>query len=176
MQLFYYFCNSASFVFFFLLSDAHQALNTGDAFYVFDHFDTFFSVIENAAHLHVTNLIRAVDILYRTAETLGTMLDAYLKQDTLDRQNDFLNLTKMVMYLLITTIRAVDAFVMQNNLTPSKTGRKNKKNTDDVLPHSISYEGKRYDTLIQICNIMQLPIDKLWHLSIIEDDFVKYGL
>lgn len=153
---------------------AHQALQQSDAFYIFDHFDTFFSVIENASQLQIQNLARAVDLLYRTTEILGQMLDVYLKQETLDRQNDFLNLTKMVIYLLVSTVKAVDVFV-KNNQTQSNTatGRKNKKNTDDSLPHFISYDAKRYEVLIQVCNIMQLPIEKLWNMSIVDEDFVK---
>lgn len=154
-------------------SVAHQALQGGDAFYVFDHFDTFFSVIENADKLQISNLVRAVDILYRTTEHLGQMLDAYLKQDSLDRQTDFMNLTKMVIYLLVSTVRAVDVFVKNNLNQPNAAGRKNKKNTDDSLPHFISYEAKRYDVLVQVCNFMQLPIEKLWNMSIVDEDFVK---
>lgn len=80
----------------------------------------------------------------------------------------------MVMYLLVNTVRVVDVFV-KNNLAQSSAaaGRKNKKNTDDSLPHFISYETKRYDILIQVCNIMQLSIDKLWQNSIVDQDFVK---
>lgn len=150
---------------------AHQALKSSDAFYIFDHFDTFFSVIENADKLQISNLVRAVDLLYRTTENLGQMLDAYLKQETLDRQTDFLNLSKMVIYLLVTTVRAVDVFVSKNQ--PNAAGRKNKKNTDDSLPHFISYEAKRYDVLVQVCNFMQLPIEKLWNMAIVDEDFVK---
>lgn len=131
-------------------------------------------MIENVQQLQISNLVRAVDLLYRTTENLGKLLDTYLKQEQLDRQNDFLNLIKMVMYLLVTTVKAVDVFV-KNNLTQPNTagGRKNKKNTDDSLPHFASYENKRYEVLIQTCNIMQLPIEKLWNMSIVEENFVK---
>lgn len=124
--------------------------------------------------LQIQSLVRAVDLLYRTTENLGQMLDAYLKQEPLNRQNDFLNLIKMTMYLLVSTIKAVDVFV-KNNQAQSQpaTGRKNKKNTDDSLPHFINYEKQRYEVLIQVCNIMQLPIEKLWNMSIVDEDFVK---
>lgn len=153
--------------------EARKAFKVTDAFYIFDHFDTFFSVIENAPQLPIDTLIRAVDLLYRTTENLGTMLDTYLMKNKLDRQMDYLNLIKMLMYLLVSTIRAVDLFVKKNAM-PAKSGRKNKKNSDD---HSLSefdrYEAKRFDVLIQICNIMQMPIDKLWQISIAEENFVK---
>lgn len=152
-------------------SAAHQAFKTNGAFYLFDHFDTFFSVIENVSQLQTANLVRAIDILYRTAENLGQMLDAYLKQDILDRQNDYLNLTKMVMFLLVSTVRAADELIKKNFNEPP--GRKNKKKNNDQTSFLASYEAKRYDVLVEICNIMQLPIEKLWNMSIIDEDFVK---
>lgn len=153
---------------------ANQALQNGDAFYIFDDFDTFFSIIAEASQLQIKDLVRAIDILYRTTENLGQMLDAYLKQETLDRQNDFLNLTKMVMYLMVSTVKEIDT-VVKNYMAQSNAtaGRKNKKNTDDQLPHYASYDNKRHEVLIQVCNIMQLPIEKLWNMSIVEEDFVK---
>lgn len=153
---------------------ANQALQNDDAFYIFDHFDTFFSVIAEASHVQIRDLVRAIDILYRTTEKLGQMLDAYLKQETLDRQNDFLNLTKMVMYLMVSTVKEIDT-VVKNYMAQSSAaaGRKNKKNTDDQLPYYASYDTKRHEVLVQVCNIMQLPIEKLWNMSIVEEDFVK---
>lgn len=152
---------------------AHQAFVNSDAFFIFDHFDAFFSVIENATQLQIAHLVRSVDTLYRTTDNLGQMLDGYLKQETLDRQNDFLNLTKMVIYLLMSNVRAIDV-VVKNHMEKQNAapGRKNKnKNTDD--PHIAQYEQKRYDVLLQMCNFMQLPIEKLWNMSIIDEDFIK---
>lgn len=147
-------------------------MKTNDAFYIFDHFDVFFSVIENVSQLQINHSVRAIDILYRTAENLGQLLDAYLTQNTFDRQNDFLNLIKMVMYLLVSSVRAVDTF-MKKIIQESSGGRKNKKNTNEQASYCASYEEKRYDVLIQVCNIMQLPIEKLWNMSTIDEDFVK---
>lgn len=123
------------------------------------------------SQLQTANLVRAIDILYRTAENLGQMLDAYLKQDILDRQNDYLNLTKMVMFLLVSTVRAADELIKKNFNEPP--GRKNKKKNNDQTSFLASYEAKRYDVLVEICNIMQLPIEKLWNMSMIDEDFVK---
>lgn len=124
------------------------------------------------SQLQINHSVRAIDILYRTAENLGQLLDAYLMQNTFDRQNDFLNLIKMVMYLLVSSVRAVDTF-MKKIIQESNGGRKNKKNTSEQASYCASYEEKRYDVLIQVCNIMQLPIEKLWNMSTIDEDFVK---
>lgn len=119
----------------------------------------------------MSTLIVAIDILFSTTDKLGELLDIYLKQETLDRQDDFLNLTKMVMYLLVSTIRTVDTFV-KNNI-PAKSGRKSKKSTDDLPPEFANYGHKRNNVLIQISNFMQMPIDKLWPMSIVEENFIK---
>lgn len=163
------------FGFVYLVIVAQQTLQQSDAFYIFDQFDTFFSVIENADKLHIKNLLRAIEILYKTGENLGELLDGYLKQGNLDRQHDFVNLLKMVMYLLVGTVRAVDAFVKENSVQNVGTGRKkNKQSTDDQLPHFASYEIKRYDVLVLLCHIMELPIEKVFENSTIEESFVKY--
>lgn len=155
-----------------MFAAASQALKANDAFYIFDHFDVFFSVIENVSQLQSNHSVRAIEILYRTAENLGHLLDKYLKQDTLDRQNDFLNLIKMVMYLLVSSVRAIDTFI-KKNLHESAGGRKNKRNSNEQASYCAGYDEKRYDVLIQVYNIMQLPIEKLWNMSTIDEDFVK---
>lgn len=152
---------------------ASQALKASDAFYIFDHFDVFFSVIENVSQLQITHSMRAIDILYRTVDNLGQLLEEYLKQESLDRQNDFLNLIKMVMYLLVSSVRAVDSFIKKNVQESSTGGRKGKKKADEQVSHLESYETKRYNVLLQVYNIMQLPIEKLWTMSTIDEDFVK---
>lgn len=150
-----------------------MALKASDAFYIFDHFDVFFSAIENSKDLHIRHLQLAAHILYRTTERLGRMLDAYLKQEILDRQHDYLNLIKMVMYLLVGTVRTVDAIVKSHLVEYNTAGRKNKKPTDDRFKHYTDYENTRFEVLTQVCNIMQLPINNLWNMSIVDEDFVK---
>lgn len=160
------------FIFHVKFSAANQALQNGDAFYIFDHFDTFFSVIENAQQMQMQQLLRAMDQLYRTTEKLGQMLDTYLNRDNLDNQINYLNLIKMVIYLLVSTVRAIDVFVKNQAKSAIPTGRKNKKATDEDGPHLAAWETKRFDVLIQLSNIMNLPIEKLWPNAIVEEDFV----
>lgn len=162
------------FVFVYLEKAAQQTLQQSDAFYIFDHFDTFFSVIENADKLQIKVLLRAIEILYKTAENLGQLLSGYLEQENLDRQRDFRNLLKMVLYLLVETVRVVDAFVKENASQNVGTGRKKSKQAnDDQLPHFASYEIKRYDVLALLCHIMELPIERAFENSTIEEPFVK---
>lgn len=167
--------NLIGMVFFFFLA-AQTSLQNADAFYIFDHFDTFFSIIEHAALLQISTLVRAIEILYRTTEKLGQMLQAYLKQESLDQQSDYLNLVKMVMYLLVGTVRAIDVFVKNNHSAQNATGRggKNKKNVDENTSHYATYEAKRFEVLVQVCNFMDWQFEKLFNLSIAEENFIKY--
>lgn len=158
----------------FLFSDAQTALQSTDAFYIFDHFDTFFSIIENAAQLQISTYVRAIEILYRTTDKLGQMLHDYLKQETLDRQSDYLNLVKMVMYLLVTTVRAIDIYVKNNLNAQMPTARgKNKRTVDDNYSHYATYDAKRLEVLVMVCNFMELQFERLWNLSIAEENFIK---
>lgn len=157
----------------FIFTAASQALQSSDAFYIFDHFDTFFSIIENASETQVKVFVQAIEILYRTAENLGHLLQPYLNQENLDRQIDYLNLVKMVIYLLVGTIRACDAHIKDTTPQVNAVGRKNKKTNDDQFPYMASYDLKRYEVLVQICNFMDWKIEKLWNLSIAEEEFVK---
>lgn len=154
--------------------DAQTALQNTDSFYIFDHFDTFFSIIERAAQLQISQLVKAIEILYRTTDKLGQMLHGYLRQETLDRQSDYLNLVKMVMYLLVGTVRAIDVYVKNNLSTPAATARgKNKKNVDDNYSHYATYDAKRLEVLVQVCNFMDWQFERLWNLSIAEENFIK---
>lgn len=151
-------------------SDARRAIESKNPFFIFDHFDIFFSVIENAMQLHIKQLMRTIETLYRTTEHLGRMLDAYLKQDTQNRHHEFLNLIKMVLYLLVSTVRVIDKFI-SNNFQQTKIDKKN--TNDEQSSYLFSYNSIRYDVLVQVCNIMQLPIEKLWNMSIVDENFIK---
>lgn len=142
---------------------------------MFDHFDTFFSIVENAAQLQISTLVRTIEILYRTTDKLGHMMADYMKQETLDRQSDYLNLVQMVMYLLVGTVRAIDVYVKNNMSTviPAGRGKNKNRNTDDNHSHYAVYETKRLEVLVQVCNFMDWQFEKLWNLSIAEENFIK---
>lgn len=100
----------------------------------------------------------------------------YMKQETLDRQTDYLNLVQMVMYLLVGTVRAIDVYVKNNLSTVNQNtarGKNKNKNTDENHSQYAVYEGKRLDVLVQVCNFMDWQFEKLWNLSIAEENFIK---
>lgn len=148
---------------------ASQAFHAaGDSFYLFDHFDTFFSVIENAPKLPPAQLFRAVEILINTADKLGEMLNSYLARTELNEQNKYLNITKMVMWSLVAAVKAIDAAL---NVDGGADGKKGKKSTIDATPLQL-WEPKRYQVQSAIFHLMEKPLEKLWNLSIADESFV----
>lgn len=149
---------------------ANQAFNAGDAFYMFDHFDTFYSVIENAPKLPPAQLFRAVEILINTADKLGEMLNIYLSRSELNEQNKYLNITKMVMWSLVAAVKAIDAaFTVDGGADAG--GKKGKKSTIDATPQQL-WDPKRYQVQSTIFHLMEKPLEKLWNLSIADESFV----
>lgn len=150
---------------------ASQAFHSvGDAFYLFDHFDAFYSVIVNASKLPSAQLFRAVDILINTAEKMGEMLNAYLSRSELNEQNMYLNITKMVIWSLVATVKAIDgALTAESGIDAG--GKRGKKSTVDASPQQL-WDPKRYQVQSTIFHLMEKPLEKLWNLSIADESFV----
>lgn len=124
--------------------------------------------------MQLNQLIRAVDILHNTTQKYGVMVDAYLKQTELNQQSSYLNLTKMVLYLLVSTVRAIDIFIRNaTNDAASNKQKSGKKAAAEIVGNNTDWDDKRYAILVQVFNIMQLKLERLWNLSIAEEEFVK---
>lgn len=106
--------------------------------------------------------------MYSTSRKYGEMVAAYLSQSELNRQPQYLNLTKMVLYLMTSLVRAVDVWVTNDEGTAAKKGKK----ASESGPYQM-WEVRRYEAMMQIFNIIQLPLEKLWSTSIAEDSFVN---
>lgn len=154
------------------MAAANQALNGRNEFYeyVCDHFDTFFSVIENASKLPSNLLFRAIDILIGVAEKLGKMLSTYLTRSELNDQSKHLNLTKMVIWSMVAIVKSIDVALTANERIDA-SGKKGKRPTVDATPEQL-WDLKRYQVLSCIFHLMEAPLEKLWNLSIVEESFV----
>lgn len=137
---------------------------------MFDHFDTFYSVIENASKIPPAQLFRAVEMLINTAEKLGEMLNVYLLKSELNEQNKYLNITKMVMWSLVAAVRAIDA-AFTGDGGADTGGKKGKKSTIDATPQQL-WDPKRYQVQSTIFHLMEKSLEKLWNLSIADESFV----
>lgn len=167
---------------------ARQAYSAGaDTFYIFDHFDTFYSLIECATPALLQSLMRATDLLFLTIDKLGKQLAAHLADKTtpaaasaetdtsettpaFDREA-YLNLTKMLLYLSTGFVRAIDEVVASGG--GSKTGKKASVAGGNMEMEAYAWDEKRYKMMLQVFNVFQLPLEKLWSLCIAEENFVK---
>lgn len=114
--------------------------------------------------------MRALDMLCETADRSGRALDEYFKQKELDKQMPYLNLVKMLLYLMVSTVRAADAVIKEESNDAMGTKRAAKKQTE--RSHDLAYDDRRYDTLQAIFHMLELPLERLWTMAIAEEDFI----
>lgn len=146
---------------------------SSDPFAIFDHFDTFYSVIDNEKALAGTHLLRAYDQLYGAIDKLGsTMADLLSRKeiDTTDRQSA-LNAVKMLAFLVNGLVKAIDAHV--NAASEKLTTKKSKKQTANEQLEALDWDNKRYQCVVQLYNLLQLPLEKLWDPPVCEESFVE---
>lgn len=143
-----------------------------DPFHIFDHFDTYFSFIENVKNVQRQLFVRASDLIFDTTDKLGRILTAFFQQNNTTERDSHLNLTKMVLFLNIGFARAIDV-VMNDGQTDGLQKKNTKKamgcNDNDLY----KFDERKYKILVQVHNLMQLPLEKLWNQCIAEEDFVK---
>lgn len=162
--------SNSKFICFCLTIAARTSFSSMGPFYIFDHFDTFYSLIEKSKEPSMALLIRAVDLLFNTIDKLGQLLTAFLQKNEEAERNSYLNLVKMVLWIQINLIKAVDESPKDtNNPVVGKKG--NKRSSGNEM--NFDWDDKRYRSITQIYNIIQLPIENLWHTSIPEENFVK---
>ncbi|KAJ6644617.1 Condensin complex subunit 1 [Pseudolycoriella hygida] len=156
-----------------LLKAARTSFAATGPFYIFDHFDTFYSLRERAKQdrdVSLPLLIKAIDLLFNTIDKMGQMLTTFLQRNEEAERNSYLNLLKMVLFIKIELIEAIDKKVMQPDSPGSK--KTNKKGSYGNEMH-FEWDDKRYRSITQIYNVLQLPIENLWHTSIPEESFVN---
>uniref|UniRef100_A0A182SX51 Condensin complex subunit 1 N-terminal domain-containing protein n=1 Tax=Anopheles maculatus TaxID=74869 RepID=A0A182SX51_9DIPT len=145
---------------------------SNDPFAIFDHFDTFYSVIDNEKGLAGTHLLRAYDQLYGAIDKLGsTMADLLSRKemDTTDRESS-LNALKMLAFLVNGMVKVIDSHV--NTASEKMTTKKNKKQSVNEQVEALDWDNKRYQCIVQLYNLMQLPLEKLWEPPVCEESFV----
>ncbi|XP_030557471.1 condensin complex subunit 1 [Drosophila novamexicana] len=148
-----------------------------DPFYIFEHFDTYYSIIENTASdaAAIRNLMRAFDLLYLTVDRLGGQLMPLLTSNeppsTQDRVR-YLNLTKMTLYLFVNVVKRIDVVVQQVMRDQQLNQQKKRAKQGEVLEQYPDWDVKRGKFLVQLYNVLQCPLEKLWNPPVAEESFV----
>ncbi|KAH8418366.1 hypothetical protein KR222_004050, partial [Zaprionus bogoriensis] len=149
-----------------------------DIFYIFEHFDTYYSIIETTAKdaSAIRNAMRAFDLLYITVDRLGgelaPLLNAAEPPSSQDRGH-YLNLTKMTLYLIINIVKRIDVIVQQVQQEQQLNQQKKRAKQAEVLEQYPDWDVKRGKFLVQLYNIMQSPLEKLWSPPVAEESFVS---
>ncbi|XP_058058921.1 condensin complex subunit 1 [Anopheles bellator] len=152
--------------------DALKASRVGltDPFGIFDHFDTFYSVIDNGKKLPGPQLVRAYDQLYEATDKLGNTLANLFSQKEIDQTDRLtcLNAVKMLAFLTNGMVKVIDAYVKTANEKVVKKGKKQVSESAEAL----DWDDKRYQCVVQLYNLFQLPLEKLWDPPVCEESFV----
>uniref|UniRef100_A0A182QXQ5 Condensin complex subunit 1 n=1 Tax=Anopheles farauti TaxID=69004 RepID=A0A182QXQ5_9DIPT len=144
-----------------------------DPFAIFDHFDTFYSVIDNEKTLAGALLLRAYDQLYGALDRLGNTMANLLSRKEIDvtERLSALNAVKMLCFLVNGMVKAIDAHVNAAN-EKAAVSKKGKKQTNSEQVEALDWDNKRYQCIVQLYNVMQLPLEKLWDPPVCEESFV----
>lgn len=137
--------------------------------FLFDHFDVFYSITEHAKRIRVETLFRAMDILYRSSDELGKALAELLQtEDQLSNstRHQMLNALKMHIFATVSLVKKIDKDVMIYD------GKKHKKDSIEAENFG-QWEKKRNHALLQMYNILMLPLQNLWSPPVPEESFVN---
>ncbi|CRK91778.1 CLUMA_CG005410, isoform A [Clunio marinus] len=147
---------------------ARLALTEHGTTFIFDHYDVFHSIIVHCKHLQSQTIFRAMDLLYKSVDALGKVLAEFLQQSnsSVKERHGMLNALKMLIYSQVTLVKFVDKEVITND------GKKSKKQSPEDLTQG-KWEEMRYSALLQLFNILQLPLGGLWDPPIAEEPFVN---
>lgn len=92
--------------------------------FITEHFDTFWSVIDNCSECPFATKIRAFDVLYESIDKMVKDLSDELKvaQMSDEHRLDLANMTKMLVYLLVNIVKVIDTEM--NNSGNDAKGKK----------------------------------------------------
>lgn len=149
-----------------------------DPFYIFEHFDTYYSVVEapGVDSASVRNLMRSFDLIYITVDKLGQDLQPLLtgaEPMSNHVRSSYLNLTKMVLFLQVSTVKKLDQIVQQTLRDQQIHVQKKRAKQQEIMEQFPDWDHKRGKFLIQLFNVLQCPLEKLWSPPVAEEDFVS---
>lgn len=175
LRFFFWFLNSYLFV----CLAARDSITASDATFIFDHFDTFFSLIENArsSQMSFVSMTRGVDLLYLSIDKEARELLEFFQRTSVDaiEREVHLNLTKMLIYLMVGMVRAIDRMLAETG-TPDVGGKRAAKrgvSGDSANLDLLKWDEQRFKSLVQLMNFCQMPLEKLWSLCMAEESFVE---
>jgi condensin complex subunit 1 len=110
-----------------------------------------------------------MDILYRSSDELGKALAEFLQNEdqvSNSTRHQMLNALKMHIFATISLVKKIDKDVMIYE------GKKHKKDSTEAENFN-TWEKKRFHALLQMFNILNLPLQNLWSPPVPEENFVN---
>ncbi|SPP79048.1 condensin complex subunit 1 [Drosophila guanche] len=161
-----------------LLECKSKLNHSKDAFYIFETFDTFFSIIESSGTDagSIKNLMRAFDLLYVTVDKLRTGLSETLgskEPPSNQTRNSHLNLSKMTLYLQVNLVKKIDTVLQRAMRDQQLNVQKKRGKQSETLEQYPDWDVKRGNFLVQLFNVLQLPLERLWSPPVAEEDFIS---
>ncbi|KAK1132275.1 hypothetical protein K0M31_016395 [Melipona bicolor] len=151
------------------LDEARLALQANGANFIFEHFDTFFSVIVHENKVELTIVQRAFTRIQKGFEMLVlNMENIFEKGNELEEEHrlTLLNMNKMLAYLFSWFICYIDDEVFKDDRFLGKRKKSTKSDMEE------EWESNREKALEYIYRLLQLPLSKLWQPPIVEDSFI----
>lgn len=104
---------------------AKSDLRQNGPIYIIDHFDTFYSVLR-ADDCPIGTSLRAFDALYESVDKMARELKVELNKSLISEsvRLDLANVTKMLIYLLVNTIKVIDTTINNSANDGGKVNRK----------------------------------------------------
>ncbi|EDV53204.1 condensin complex subunit 1 [Drosophila erecta] len=160
------------------LQECKRKVHLGDPFYIFEHFDLYYSILESRSSdaASAQNLMRSFDLLYLTVEKLFQDLQPLLTASepmSNQQRNSYLNLTKMTLFLQVSTVKKINNAVQQTLRDQQLNVQKKRAKPSDGLEQFPNWEGKRGKFLVQLFNVLQCPLENLWSPPVAEEDFIN---
>ncbi|XP_029054482.2 condensin complex subunit 1-like [Osmia bicornis bicornis] len=154
------------------LDEARTALQTSGISFIFEHFDTFFSIIVHRNKIELPIVIRGFCRIHKALEILVVDMESiFEKQTTLNEEErlKFINVTKMVAYLFSLFVCYINDEILKDG--SDKLSGKRKKSTRSDMEEEWEYT--REKALEYVYRLLQLPLQKLWQPPIVEDSFTE---
>ncbi|KOX78117.1 Condensin complex subunit 1 [Melipona quadrifasciata] len=151
------------------LDEARLALQANGANFIFEHFDTFFSIIVHENKVELTIVQRAFTRIQKGFEMLVlNMENIFEKGNELEEEHrlTLLNMNKMLAYLFSWFICYIDDEVFKDDRFLGKRKKSTKSDMEE------EWEFNREKALEYIYRLLQLPLSKLWQPPIVEDSFI----
>lgn len=107
-----------------------------------------------------------MEVLYKSIDSLGETLAEFLpkEENTHADRSSLLNILKMLIFATISLVKKIDRDVIISE------GKKQKKPEE---MDNMKWEDVRYKALLQLFNLLQLPLRNLWNPPVAEEDFVN---